>query len=161
MRLTKDYVFFWSGPFSQWHPSMFYDLDEGLQYNTAEQYMMYNKAKFFGDKNAMKKVMELDDPSDQKQVGKEVTPFDPEKWSAVCQDIVKQGNRLKFGQNQDLMEALEATAGKTLVEASPYDRIWGIGLGVDDDRVLDPSKWRGQNLLGKVITELRIELIGE
>jgi ribA/ribD-fused uncharacterized protein len=157
---SEDYVFFWDGPFSQWHPSMFWDLDVALQYNCAEQFMMYNKAKFFGDTESMDKIMEIDNPRDQKQAGKEITPYDDKKWASVRYEIVKNGNKLKFGQNIDLMASLTATAGKTIVEASPYDRIWGIGLGEEDERIHDPSKWRGENLLGKLLTELRIDLIG-
>lgn len=161
MRVTDEYVFFWNGPFSQWHSSYFWDHDVSLRYNCAEQYMMYHKALTFKDTRAMDKIMSLDHPRDQKAAGREVSNYDDNVWASKRVDVVKRGNELKFSQNPHLMGVLEDTAGKLLVEASPYDRIWGIGLSENDDRVLDPLEWRGQNLLGKVLTELRIELIGE
>jgi ribA/ribD-fused uncharacterized protein len=158
----KDqYTMFWhtSSPFSQWHPSQFVD---GLYtYNTAEQYMMNHKALLFGDLVTAKEIMAEKDPRKQKALGRKVKNFDEKIWSEKCEEIVKNGNRAKFSQNQHLMRALldPKHHGKEFVETSPYDSLWGIGLTRDDPRAWKKETWRGQNLLGKVITELRDEFM--
>ena len=88
-----------------------------------------------------------------------MTPFDDARWRRAREAIVHAGNRAKFTQNAELRELLVATQGTTLVEASPYDRIWGIGLAASDPRAQDPRQWKGQNLLGKILTALRDELL--
>jgi len=87
-----------------------------------------------------------------------VKRFDDAAWKREREAIVLAGNRAKFTQDKDLLAQLLATRGTTLVEASPYDRIWGIGLAATDPKAQDPATWRGQNLLGKILTQLRDEL---
>jgi ribA/ribD-fused uncharacterized protein len=154
------FTFFFTeaSPFSQWYRCRFEA--DGRVFSCMEQYMMLGKATLFGDAATAEKIMAADHPRQHKALGRKVTPFDDRVWKRERENIVLAGNRAKFTQNEDLRALLLATAGTTLVEASPYDRIWGIGLGANDPRAQDPSKWRGENLLGYVLTRLRDELLG-
>jgi len=155
-QVGESFVFFWSGPFSQWHPSPF--VIDGVTYNCAEQWMMAEKARLFGDTTREAMIMAAADPSDQKRFGRMVVGFDNVKWLERARGIVKQGSVAKYVQNDDLCEILLATAGRTLVEASPYDKLWGIGLRKDDPRAMHRSQWLGRNWLGEILTEVRDEL---
>lgn len=157
--MKQAYVFFWKGPFSQWQRSPFTD-ENGIIFVTCEQFMMHRKAVLFDDHDTANKILLTNVPKVQKELGRMVSNFNPTVWDEKKFDIVKLGNRLKFTQNPIFLEELKLTKGKLLVEASPYDRIWGIGFEVGDPNINDESKW-GENLLGKAITEVRIELIGE
>lgn len=157
--MSEEFTFFWNGPYSQWHPSVF--MVNEMTFSHAEQFMMYSKAALFQDKVTARKIMKEDNPRKQKALGREVKSFDKDAWSVMARPIVKQGNLAKFSQNPNLLELLAATAGTTLVEASPYDDIWGIGLGERDPRCLDRTTWKGTNWLGEILTEVRIELCGE
>ncbi|MGV3456653.1 NADAR family protein [Sphingomonas sp.] len=159
MKGAERFTFFWSGPFSQWHKSAF-TLD-GVVYNTAEQYMMAEKARLFRDDETCARILTVSDPRDQKALGRRVRNFDEARWNAVARDIVYRGNRAKFTTHRDLLTTLFDTAGTTLVEASPLDTIWGIGLAADDPDASDRTKWRGTNWLGEVLTELRDTLLAE
>jgi ribA/ribD-fused uncharacterized protein len=119
----------------------------------------YTFLTLFGDAEMALEILAADHPKQQKALGRKVANFDDARWKAQRLDIVRAGNRAKFTQNAELKAQLLATCGTTLVEASPYDRIWGIGLSAKDPRALDPTQWRGQNLLGKILTEVRDELI--
>jgi ribA/ribD-fused uncharacterized protein len=152
------YTFFFTeaSPFSQWYRCRFES--GGHVFNCAEQYMMHGKALLFGDAEMAAKILEADHPKLQKALGRKVRDFDDVVWRRERENIVMAGSRLKFTQDDDLRAQLLATAGTTLVEASPYDRIWGIGLSAKDPRAADPSQWRGKNLLGHILTRLRDEL---
>ncbi|HLC78076.1 MAG TPA: NADAR family protein [Candidatus Nanoarchaeia archaeon] len=150
---SEKYTFFWDGVFSQWYPS-FFKLED-RRFNCAEQYMMYQKAITFGDKDSSDRIMDCANPSIQKKMGKLVKGYDEEVWKGIREEIVYTGNYEKFRQNLKLYEELKATKGTVLVEASPYDLIWGVGLAEDDPRILNRRNWRGQNLLGKILTKLR------
>ncbi len=150
-----EFVLFFGGPFSQWCPSVF-QID-GTTYNCAEQWMMRCKARMFGDTEAENQIMMLKQPWDQKHIGRQVRGFVKETWEKDARELVKQGSRAKFDQNPDLKKALMDTGDKLLVEASPTDVVWGIGLAEDDPKALDRSEWRGTNWLGEVLTELREE----
>ena len=160
IRRTQRFTFFFrpEAPFSQWHPARF-EL-AGHVFGCAEQYMMYGKAILFGDAEAAAAILEAGSPKQQKALGRKVRGFDDRIWKGNREAIVGDGSRAKFTQNAALREALIETAGTELVEASPFDRIWGIGLAASDPRAEDPARWRGQNLLGKILTRLRDELIG-
>jgi len=155
---------FWHGPFSQWFYSPF-EIN-GIEYNCAEQYMMASKARMFGDFEAAAEIMCCggDDarftkyPRQQQKIGRRVKKFIPENWNAVCRDFVLRGNLAKFSQNEELFEALEMTANYRLVEASPVDKIWGVGLAEDNPDAFNPDAWKGTNWLGDILTETR-ELI--
>lgn len=153
------FTFFFTeaSPFSQWHPCRF--VDGAIEFNCTEQYMMHGKALLFGDADVAAQILAAAHPRHHKALGRKVKNFDDHVWKRERVRIVTAGNRLKFTQNADLLEALRATQGTTLVEASPYDKIWGIGLAATDPRAQDPTQWKGQNLLGKILTELRDELI--
>ena len=159
IRRTARFTFFFrpEAPFSQWHPARF-ELD-GHVFSCAEQYMMYGKALLFGDNEIAAQILEAVSPRQHKALGRKVQNFSEPAWKARREQIVADGNRAKFTQNPELRQALLETAGTELVEASPFDRIWGIGLAASDPRAEDPSKWRGQNLLGKILTQLRDELL--
>lgn len=161
------YLFFWghSVPkdgsigktcFSQWYPSAFEV--EGDSYPTAEHWMMASKAKLFGDNEMLTKVLEALDPHTAKAIGRQVRNFDDKVWKANARRLVTEGNIHKFSQNEALRLFLKSTGDAVLVEASPRDCIWGIGLGQDNPRTLDPVTWRGQNLLGFALMDVREKL---
>lgn len=154
--ITDKYVFFWGGTFSQWCPSTFEI--EGVQYNCCEQYMMAQKALLFNDTESHKMIMYATSPRDQKAFGRRVKGFDKEKWEDVCRGIVYDANFAKFTQNPKMMAELMATGDREIVEASPEDKIWGIGLHESDARVHDKSKWQGTNWLGEAIMQVREKL---
>lgn len=153
-----SFFFFHGGWPSQWHPSVF--KVDGVTYGCAEQFMMAEKAKLFGDMTSRKKILASRNPREQKALGRKVLNFKEDKWTNVCREVVFQGNLAKFTQNSDLRELLVATATKTLAEASPTDRIWGIGLSEDDPRALTRSAWRGTNWLGETLMRVRTNLTG-
>ncbi|MGE0324928.1 MAG: NADAR family protein [Polyangiaceae bacterium] len=155
------FTFFWQSesPFSQWHLSRF-ELD-GHVYVTAEQWMMASKARLFGDEEIARRILGTQSPREQKAFGRKVRGFVPATWEAEREAIVYRGNHAKFTQHPKLLEALLATRGTTLVEASPLDQIWGIGLAADHPDAENPEQWCGLNLLGKVLTQLREDLIAE
>jgi len=159
MDLTQKRIYFWGGIFSQWAISPFIDADLGIKFNCAEQSMMYWKANTFHDKEAMAAVLKEKNPRNQKAIGRTIKNYDDKVWNEVKFDIVKSGNVQKFSSDSKLKELLIYTDGYELVECSPYDKIWGIGLGEDNPDTLDKSKWRGENLLGKAIVEAREEII--
>jgi ribA/ribD-fused uncharacterized protein len=155
------YTFFFTeaSPFSQWHRCTFTAAE--LTFMCAEQYMMHGKAILFGDREVAAEILAADHPKKHKALGRKVKDFDDKVWKANRELIVAAGSRLKFTQNAELKSALLATRGTTLVEASPYDRIWGIGLGAKDPRAQSEATWKGQNLLGKILTKLHNDLIAE
>ena len=112
----------------------------------------------FKDQETAAKIVATQEPREQKALGREVSNFNDQVWKDNCKDIVRTANRAKFDQNPALMEALLATAGTTLVEASPHDRIWGIGLSANNKKALDRATWRGTNWLGEILTQIRDEL---
>ena len=155
---SERFTFFWGGPFSQWHKCAF--TVDGVAYSSAEQYMMAQKATLFGDEAACARIMATRDPRKQKAIGRTVAGFNAARWEAAAQEAVYRANRAKFTADRDLLAQLLATRGTTLVEASPSDTIWGIGLAADDPAALDRATWRGTNLLGDILTRLRDELAG-
>lgn len=155
----KDFTFFWSGPFSQWYKSEF-EID-GQKYVTAEQYMMYKKAILFGDEDVANAIMKTNNPREQKDLGRKVRGFDKEKWEENCKDYVYEANYAKAIQNKEILDHFKETMGTELVEASPYDTIWGIGLHETDEKILDRDNWRGTNWLGEALMDVRKTLIKE
>lgn len=161
------YTFFWNGPFSQWFKSdfnvEFFDLGDfyrhkGGTFRTAEQFMMYAKAIMFNDKEIATQIMATNDPSKQKALGRQVKNFDVTRWNAIAQHIVFQGNLAKFTQNEALLADLKATKGTILVEASPYDTIWGIGLNEETARITPVKDWKGTNWLGIALEKVKHHL---
>ncbi|MBF5089270.1 NADAR family protein [Novosphingobium sp. NBM11] len=152
----QSFMPFLKGVFSQWHFTPF--TLEGLSFVTAEQWMMFAKASLFGDLAVAQQILASPDPSTQKRLGQAVAGFDHKQWDRWKIDIVYRGNIAKFGQNAGALRQLRNTGNAMLVEANPRDWIWGIGRGVDDPAGHAPSSWRGQNLLGRILTKVRDEL---
>ena len=161
------YVFFWGHQpdkqgaitkacFSQWWPATF--VIDGVSYPTAEHYMMVEKARLFGDEEAAQKILAASHPRDAKNLGRTVANYDDARWEQHRFEIVIRGNLAKFGQNAPLRDFLLATAPRILVEASPLDKIWDIGLAETDERVYDPEQWNGLNLLGFALMQVRTRL---
>lgn len=162
MRITDEYYFFWNGIYSQWYmdpnkPYLFKDADEDgqiIKFISAEHYMMYYKALTFNDIESAGLILKTVHPGDVKKIGRAIKNYDDSVWSAKRFDVVVKGNLLKFSQNRNLLKDLSKHSNLEFVEASPYDKIWGIGLAENDDRVLDKSLWDGENLLGKAINKV-------
>lgn len=164
---TFEYVYFWghqpskSGKitkscFSQWYASPF--TIEGTSYQTAEHWMMAAKARLFEDNEILGQILEAPDPKTAKALGRKVQNFDDAVWKDNARRLVTEGNLAKFSQSKELREFLFGTGDAVLVEASPYDRIWGIGLKADDERAKSPDTWQGQNLLGFALMDVRTDL---
>ncbi|XP_046578082.1 uncharacterized protein LOC124285851 [Haliotis rubra] len=153
-----NFEFFYGNksPFSQHFLATF--TIEGVKFNCAEQYMMYQKAVLFKDEVYKKKIMSTPNPVEQKRLGRKVRKFDKAVWGRNCVQIVERANAAKFSQNQDLKKQLLATRPKLMVECSPRDRLWGIGLGRSNPKAWDTKTWRGKNLLGYALTAVRDRL---
>jgi hypothetical protein len=167
---TPEYLFFWGHQakagdkagkhvLSQWWECGF-EIG-GIPYPTAEHYMMAEKARMFGDGKTLSLILEAPGPDAAKVLGRRVKGFDEAKWTAGCFDIVVCGNLAKFGQSAELRAYLAGTGDQVLVEASPLDRIWGVGLAADDPRAQNPQQWRGMNLLGFALMKVRAMLRAE
>ncbi|MBQ6500855.1 MAG: NADAR family protein [Mogibacterium sp.] len=157
----KEFVFFWktdqlNKEFTNFYPCLF--LVEGIKYRCVEQYMMAKKALLFNDTDIYEKVMKTKDPDEIKALGRQVKDFDPDIWDRCKCEIVYNGNYAKYTQNTRLRNVLLGTGDVVLAEASPVDKIWGIGLDRDDPLALDPENWQGENLLGKILMDIREEL---
>ncbi len=161
------YIFFWGHRskhdgaigkqcFSQWFSSPF--VVEGIRYYAAEHYMMAEKAKLFNDMDTFDKIIHSKDPGKAKHLGRTIQNFSEELWEEKRFDIVVSGNLAKFSQNPKLCDYLLKTSNRVLVEASPKDHIWGIGLSQDDPKIENPNLWNGLNLLGFALMEVRQQL---
>lgn len=144
---------------SQWWPSPF--AVDGVTYATAEHWMMAGKARLFGDAEAEARVLAAGHPSVAKKAGRLVRGFDEETWARQRFGVVVEGSVHKFAADAELRAYLLGTGERVLVEASPVDRVWGIGLTADDEAAQDPERWRGPNLLGFALMEARGRLRGD
>ncbi|MGW0611863.1 NADAR family protein [Streptomyces sp. NPDC002788] len=144
---------------SQWWPSPF--TVDGVEYATAEHWMMTAKARLFQDAAAERAVLASGHPAEAKKAGRLVRGFDEAIWERERFRIVVEGSVHKFGAHPGLREFLLTTGDRVLVEASPVDRVWGIGLAADDEAAMDPQRWRGPNLLGFALMEARQRLRAE
>lgn len=162
---SPDYTFFWGHTtnssyvnescFSQWYPSPF--ITDGLTFPTAEHYMMWYKAFAFDDQESVRQILESSDPSTAKKLGRSVTNFKESTWNAIKYLVVVKGTRDKFNHHPAMKEFLMATGDAVLVEASPYDKVWGIGMREEDEGVDNPRNWKGANLLGYALMKVRDE----
>jgi ribA/ribD-fused uncharacterized protein len=143
---------------SQWWPAPF--TVDGVHYRTAEHWMMAEKARLFGDERSATAVLAAASPKDAKALGRAVRVFDVARWEAAGFDIVVRGSAAKFGQDPQLRDYLVGTGDAVLVEASPVDAVWGIGLAADDPRARRPAEWPGRNLLGFALMQARHILAG-
>ena len=161
-RITDTHIFFWGSELSNWYTNGLRSQFKykGITFFNSEQAFMWEKAIFFGDTDtALKIIKEGHDPKKSKELGREVRNFNANIWLKTSYDIMVAVNYEKYSQSSFLRNLLCETYPKTLVEASPTDSIWGIGLHWSDDRVLDERKWQGRNLLGKALMDVREKLI--
>ncbi len=165
----NGFLFFWddmpsitstpgSSCLSQWYPAVF--TENGITYNSAEQYMMAHKALLFHDDQAYHRIIQSDHPSEAASLGRMVKNFDEQIWKNERFKIVTTGSILKFGQNSELNCYLQQTAPKTIVLANPWDKIWGIGLDEYSPDAGIPTNWKGLNLLGFALMNAREALGG-
>ncbi|XP_064635250.1 uncharacterized protein LOC135492621 isoform X2 [Lineus longissimus] len=159
MNSQEKYTLFFGkdSPFSQHYPCNF--KIGSVTYNCAEQYMMHQKAVVFGDQDMAKKILATTDPKQQKKYGRKVQNFIKDVWNQKSLEVVKEASMAKFSQDALLSQALRDTEGTVLVECSPRDRLWGIGLGKNNPKAHVKKNWRGKNLLGYVLTEVRDALL--
>jgi ribA/ribD-fused uncharacterized protein len=161
------FLFFWghrpradgsvgAGCLSQWWPAAF--TVDGVTFGSAEHYMMWRKAMLFGDEESARRIVVAGHPRQAKELGRGVQGFDDQTWAAERFGIVIDASLAKFGQHPELRDFLVGTAKRVLVEASPTDRVWGIGLSATDERTTDPARWRGLNLLGFALMQARARL---
>jgi ribA/ribD-fused uncharacterized protein len=169
MRLIESgarvrYLHFWGhrprpdgtiGPscLSQWWPAPF--TAHGVEFPTAEHFMMWSKARLFGDEAVAARILTVEHPNEAKTLGRQVSGFDEATWARERFAIVTAASLAKFDQHDDLRSFLVGTGDRVLVEASPHDRVWGIGLTADDERAADPDRWLGLNLLGYALMDAR------
>ena len=162
----SDFVFFWGHEdrgegltkacLSQWFPCSF--VVDGQYYNCAEQYMMAEKARIFGDEEIRQQILAEYSQMAMKKLGRKVKNYDDAVWKSVRFDVVVKGKLAKFSQNEKLRNFLISTDDKVLVEASPKDEVWGIGLDEHSSEASSPWKWKGTNLLGFALMEVRDKL---
>ena len=156
---TEKNIFFWGGCFSNWYKvSINLPLFEDAQsetFNCVEQYMMAAKAHEFVDETARLAIMKASNPKQQKALGRMVAPFDPDKWNNVARDRIYPAIYMKFNEHEDLKKILLSTGKKIIAEASPFDRVWGIGMGWTEEGIDNPANWKGTNFLGEVIMRVR------
>lgn len=163
-----DFTFFWghqrsksavtASCFSQWYEAEF--VVEGQRYPTAEHFMMAEKAALFDDQEIRAQVLQAPTPNAAKALGRKVRGFNDQRWLQHRYDIVVRANQAKFSQNPELNEYLMRTGSRVIVEASPVDAIWGIGLAQDHADVNDPNLWKGLNLLGFALMQVRDGRVG-
>lgn len=159
VKITEEFVYFYNGIFSNWYPL---PADyEGIRFLSSEHLFMYLKAKFFNDEQIAEKIIQARTYRTAKNLGKKVSGFDEESWKQVREDMMYNALKAKFDTNEDFRQALlsKEFRGKTFVEASKYDSIWGIGISVKD--AFKGKEWKGNNLLGKALTKLRDEELKE
>ena len=158
----QKFLFFWKeaafypGCLSQFWPAPF--IVDGVTYPAAEYWMMAEKARLFGDVDVLETILTAPTAAAAKAAGRAVRSYSESAWEAVRYDVVVVGNVAKFTQNDELGRYLVSTGDRVLVEASPLDRVWGIGLAEGDEAAASPSRWRGRNLLGFALMEVRERL---
>ena len=157
--MIEQFLFYFGqdSPFSHWFKCKF-TIDQ-QEFCCVEQYLMYKKALLFKDAEAAKKILRSSDPKRHRYIGKQVAGFDKLIWQRECKKYAFEANLAKFTQNISLMKMLKDTEGKSLAEASPYDRNWGIGLSVQNPKIYDRKKWRGKNWAGEVLEEVRSSIV--
>lgn len=148
MKTTNTHVYFWEGPFSNWHPAEIVDPINGNKFANTEQGFMWYKATFFGDKTIAESILNTSDPAVVKHLGRIIRGYNDKAWETVRLGYMNYVNYLKYSQDEGLKKILIETGEKILVEASPYDKVWGVGLSENDEKILESKHWQGRNLLG-------------
>jgi len=162
--IVLKYLYFWghrkgkndevsASCMSQWYEATF--VVDGISYPTAEHWMMSRKALLFDDHPTFEKIIKSKTPGEAKDLGRKVLNFDENLWNEKRFEIVVRGNLAKFTQNKNLGLFLINTSNRILVEASPVDKIWGVGLASDNEQIQNPNTWKGLNLLGFSLMEVR------
>lgn len=146
MKKTETHIFFWGGVFSNFYPIDGYDC-------TSEKLFMQQKAVVFGDYDTLLKINKSKSPMDCKRLGRKVKGFDLDTWDKCKYAAMLTALDWKYRLCSDFRKALHASKDKILVEASPEDRIWGIGFH-EDNAEGNEDDW-GMNLLGKALMEIR------
>lgn len=141
---------------SQWFPAVF-EID-GIEYPTAEHFMMAEKARLFKDSEMLQSILQCKTPKEAKAFGRKVQNFDGLIWQKHCSEIVVKANLAKFSSNAAMADWLLLTAPRVIVEASMWDKIWGIGMTAQAPGARDPKLWKGLNLLGFALMETRDRL---
>ena len=145
-----------NGYLSNWYPVKF--TVDSVAFSSMEQFMMHKKAVYFGDYNIAKRILASNDVAYIKELGRLVSNYNESYWNGIRQIVVFEGLLAKFSQNESLKEQLKATNGSILAECAVKDRIWGIGLSMNDPNRLDINRWKGQNLLGYTLMMVRERL---
>lgn len=163
MKITDKYVFFWDGIFSNWHyiDKMYVEVNgEELYFPTSEHLFMYLKAIYFDDIDVSEQILLAKSPKEAKKLGRMIKNFDESEWTKVREDIMYKTLEMKRRADSDFEKELlkDEYDNKLFVEASPFDKIWGIGLKEDNPDAEDENKWKGLNLLGKTLTRLRDDI---
>jgi len=161
LSLKEEFIFYFGAEsiFSHWFKSNFFIRDK--IFCCVGQYLMYQKAFLFNDQTIAEKILRSSDPRRHRRLGREVTRFKKELWHCRCKEFAFTAEHARFSQNPHLIKALLETQGKTLAEASPYDRNWGIGLSMGNPKIHDRSQWRGKNWAGEVLESVRDKLSDE
>jgi ribA/ribD-fused uncharacterized protein len=158
--VSYDKFTYFYGPndfFSQWNQKHNFVIKD-MTFHCTEQWMMFGKATLFEDYETADLILDAGHPKQCKELGRKVRGFRESIWNEHARNIVYFGNLYKFQQNEEYLVSLYETKGTLLVEASPYDRVWGVGLSQDDPRILDRANWLGTNWLGEVLTKLRDDI---
>jgi hypothetical protein len=157
MITTDTHVYFYSGKeiYSNWHRCQFIDPITGFALYSTEQAFMWYKADFFKDDNVRDQILNERDPKATKELGRLVRCYHDKAWECVRLGYMAHVNLMKFSQNTEFAAELLSTGDRILVEASPYDGIWGVKLAVDDPLILDKANWKGRNLLGEALMTVR------
>lgn len=158
MKIINGLCLFWTGTFSNWKHASFKDPVSGLVFENSEQCFMYYKARFFHDEKIMEQIARTPLPRENKELGRQIKNFNHSAWDMVCRGYMTYANYLKYAQNEDMKAELLSTIGLHMVEASPVDCVWGIGLAEDNPDAANPLKWRGTNYLGDCLDDVRLRL---
>jgi ribA/ribD-fused uncharacterized protein len=156
MKTNSTHLYFYSGPdiYSNWHPAVYRDPALGnAPFANTEQGFMAHKANFFGDDETFNEVLLETNPREVKALGRKVQGFNKQAWECVAEGFMSYVNLLKFSQNEAMRAELKGTNSLILVEASPFDTIWGIGISVED--AIAGKPWQGRNLLGEALMRVR------
>lgn len=156
---NDEYVAFWGSCFSNFFPTRFY-LD-GRYWTTSEKYFMYTKAITFGDKEVAEKILKTDNPKECKNLGRQVKNFNSEEWDSVKEEIMYKAVKAKFEQDGLCNYCIMKFIHQKFIEGSPYDKIWGVGIKYNDKRIFNEKNWKGENLLGKILTKVRDDIFEE
>lgn len=156
MQNSSKMCLFYGGPFSQFYKTKF--VIDAVEFCCAEQYMMYSKAVMFNDMQAAHEIMKEERPFMMQKWGRTVRNFDQSLWDVHKFAIVTKGNLAKFSRDTKLLQRLLSTGESVIAEASPYDKIWGIGLDVQKAKRTPVTEWPGLNLLGKALMDVRSKL---